>query len=262
MTEPSDRSGHNNLRKLLRDDGETLAYLERSGQEGAGVLWLGGFKSEMTGIKAACLDRWAERTNTRFVRFDYFGHGQSSGAFESGTVTRWRDDALAILDRVTHRPQVLVGSSMGAWIAVLAALARPERVAGLVLIAPAVDFTEALIWQRAPEDIRHAIMEYGVWHRPSAYDPAPYPITRTLIEDGRKHLLLNADIAVTCPVRILQGMADPDVPWSHAVRLAERLQSNDLVITIVKDADHRLSDGANLARLTSMIEELTGLGAH
>ena len=224
---------------LARDGGSRIAYLKRDGRA-PGVMWLGGFKSEMTATKATALDSWAERQGSAFVRFDYFGHGSSSGSFREGAVTRWRDDALAVLEQLTQGRQILVGSSMGAWIALLAALARPERVAALLLIAPAADFTEELLWGPLNGDIRRQIVEQGEWLRPSAYDADPYPITRKLIDDGRKHLLLGAPIALACPVRIVQGMNDPDVPWQHALRLVDRLGA-DTQITLVKDGDHRLS---------------------
>jgi pimeloyl-ACP methyl ester carboxylesterase len=210
----------------------------------------------MGGTKAEALAAWAARTGRTYTRFDYFGHGQSSGAFAEGTVTHWLGDALAVLDELTEGSQVLVGSSMGGWIATLAALQRPERVAGMLLIAPAADFTEALIWANAPADVRRAIMERGVWERPSAYDPDPYPITRGLIEDGRRYLVLGGAIDVRCPVRVLHGMADADVPWTHGMRLVERLASADVVVQLVKGGDHRLSTAADLARMCAVLEGL------
>lgn len=243
--------------RLERPDGHTIAYLKRPAKaKGPGVLWLSGFKSEMTGTKAAALDAWAERTGRGYTRFDYFGHGASSGDFVAGTVSRWRDDALAVLDALTEGPQLLVGSSMGAWIALLVAQARCERVAGMVLIAPAADFTDALLWPRLPDEARRQIESDGVWLRPSAYDPDPYPITRDLIEDGRKHLLLGAPIAVSVPIHILHGMEDPDVPWPHAVRLVERLESSDVTLELVKGGDHRLSTAPEIARLELRIEQM------
>ncbi len=241
------------VKRLVRDDGETIAYLTRDGRS-PGVVWLGGFHSDMAGTKAEALDGWAAEKGRAFLRFDYFGHGQSSGAFRDGTITRWRDDALAVIDTLCGGPQILVGSSMGGWIALLAALARPEKVKGLLLLAPAPDFTETLMWDIMPVDIRNEILHRGEWMRPSEYE-APYPITRALIEDGRKHLLLGGAIPVTCPVRILQGMKDPDVPWEHAVRLAEHLDGNP-VLTLVKQGDHRLSTPDDITRLRETLEGL------
>lgn len=248
MSEPS---------RLVRPDGQTIAYLKTQGHAtGPGVLWLSGFKSDMAGTKAAALNDWARSRGRTCVRFDYFGHGRSSGDFRDGTVSRWRDDALAVLDKVASGPQVLVGSSMGGWIATLVALARPERVAALLLIAPAADFTEELMWRSMPDEVQREIAERGVWHRPSAYDPEPYPITRQLIEDGRKHLILGGPIAVRCPVRVLHGMADPDVPWQHGMRLVERFESRDVIVELIKSGDHRLSTPADLARLCAILDEL------
>jgi pimeloyl-ACP methyl ester carboxylesterase len=244
--------------KFIREDGETIAYLRRGGKS-PGVLWLGGFRSDMTGTKAQALDRWAEACGRAYLRFDYSGHGASSGEFRNGTITRWRDDALAVLDRLCDGPQVLVGSSMGAWIALLTASARLEKVAALLLIAPAADFTEALMWERMTPAIRREIMERGEWLRPSSYGDGPYPITRALIEDGRRHLLLDAPILIDCPVHIIQGMQDPDVPWQHALKLVEKLSGNP-VITLIKEGDHRLSTSADIARITDALDAILAAG--
>jgi pimeloyl-ACP methyl ester carboxylesterase len=241
---------------LARSDGERLAYLKRTGTKAPGVLWLGGFKSDMTGAKATALDSWAAEAGYGFVRFDYLGHGRSSGDFRVGTISRWKDDALAVLDQICEGPQLLVGSSMGGWIATLVALVRPGRVAGMVLIAPAIDMTEELMWSRFPQDIKQALERDGVWLRPSAYDPEPYAITKTLIEDGRRHLLLGERIAVSAPVRILHGMRDPDVPWQLSLKLIDGLASKDVVATFIKDGDHRLSGSADLARMCGTVAEL------
>jgi pimeloyl-ACP methyl ester carboxylesterase len=246
------------VQRFPRADGETIAYLRRSGKS-PGVVWLGGFKSDMTGTKAGALDAWAERRGRAFLRFDYFGHGRSSGEFRKGTITRWRDDALGVLDELCDGPQFLVGSSMGGWIALLAALVRPERVKGLLLIAPAPDFTEALMWAEMDGAVRRQIMVEGEWQRPSMYGEEPYPITRGLIEDGRKHLLLGAPVAVSCPVRILQGMKDPDVPWLHAVKLVERL-AGDPVLILVKEGDHRLSTPPDILRMEETLDGLLAAG--
>ena len=228
---------------------------------GPGIVWLGGFKSDQTSSKAVALDAWAERHGRACLRFDYSGHGLSEGRFEDGTIGLWLDDALAAIRAASTGPQILVGSSMGAWIALLAARAlaevgESERLAGLVLIAPAVDFTEALMWAQFGPDIRRAIETEGRWLRPSPYGPEPYPVTRALIEDGRRHLLLDGPIRSHGPVHILQGMRDADVPWEHAMRLVEHLASDPVSITLVKDGDHRLSRDEDIARLLAAVEHL------
>jgi len=221
-----------------------------SGALSAGLVWLGGFRSDMEGSKALALDAWARETGRAYVRFDYQGHGVSSGDFIDGTIGSWKDDAIAVIDALTDGPQILVGSSMGGWIALLAALARPERVAGLILIAPAPDFTERLMWPAFSADVRATIERDGVYYEPSEYSDAPTPITLKLIEDGRRHLLYGNDpIAITCPVRIIQGLDDPDVPWRHALQLVDRLKSADIEFTRVTGGDHRLSTDSDLARL-------------
>jgi pimeloyl-ACP methyl ester carboxylesterase len=240
--------------ELPRPDGETIAYIARQGKQ-PGVVWLGGFKSEMSGTKACALNVWAARGTRAYLRFDYLGHGRSSGDFCDGTISRWRDDALAVLDALTSGPQILIGSSMGGWLALLVALARPEKVAGLLLIAPAVDFTEALLWARLPDEARRQIAQEGKCHRPSAYDPQSYPITRSLIEDGRKHLIMGGPIVLHCPVRILQGMKDPDVPWEHVLKLANLIEG-DVTLTLVRQGDHRLSTSKDLALIERTLEAL------
>ena len=240
---------------LLDRHGEHLAFRAIPGASSRTVVWLGGFNSQMTGTKAQALADWARGAGRAFVRFDYFGHGASSGAFVDGTVTRWREDALAVIDQLTEGPLVLVGSSMGGWLACLAALARPERVAGLVLVAPAADFTERLLWAGMDAGARRAMKEQGVWMRPSLYGD-PYPIGRALIEDGARWSILPGPVGVTAPVRILQGGADPDVPWRHAMALAEAIEAEDLVFTLIRDGDHRLSRPQDLARLVAAVEEV------
>jgi hypothetical protein len=237
---------------LDRSDGQRLAYRRSIGDQGkTGLVWLGGFRSDMEGEKATTLHAWAEGDGRSYLRFDYFGHGASSGAFEDGTIGRWRDDALAAIDALAEGPQLLVGSSMGGWIALLAAIARPERVAGLLLLAPAPDFTERLMWAHFPEEIRTEILETGVHRLPNAYGFEPTPITRALIEDGRRWLLYgNEPLAIRVPVKILHGLKDPDVPWRHGLELVHRLdQSPDVEFIRVEDGDHRLSTPADLKRL-------------
>jgi pimeloyl-ACP methyl ester carboxylesterase len=240
---------------LLQSDGERIAYARRTGSK-PGIVWLGGFKSDMEGTKAKALDAWCAARSQTYVRFDYFGHGKSSGAFRDGTVTRWRDNCVAVLDHLTEGPQILVGSSMGAWLAILTHALRPGRMAGILLIAPAIDFTEALMWARLPEQARHEILTKGVWLRPSAYDVHPYEITRQFIEDGRRHLLLGGTpLAIDCPVRILQGQKDPDVPWTHALKLVDAI-AGDVRITLVKNGDHRLSTPSDIRLLERTLEGL------
>ena len=236
-----------------------IAFRQRAGAA-PGVVWLGGFKSDMRSTKAERIDGWAVANGRAFLRFDYSGHGESDGRFEDGVIGRWCEESLSLIRGCTEGPQILVGSSMGGWIALLvaralAAMGAESRLAGLVLIAPAVDFTEALIWKSLPEDARRDIMEKGVWLRPSAYGE-PYPVTRALIEDGRRHLLFGGAIRSHCPVHILQGMNDPDVPWSHAMQLVEHLAGDPVAVTLVKDGDHRLSREEDIERLLAAIAAL------
>jgi pimeloyl-ACP methyl ester carboxylesterase len=235
-------------------------------REGAapGLFWLGGFKSDMQGTKAAALDQWARDHGRAVIRFDYSGHGESGGDFTDGTIGRWLEDSLAVLDACCRGPQVAIGSSMGGWLALLmtrelARRAQPAaaQIAGLVLIAPAVDFTEELMWKRFPPEVKRELEQTGSWQRPSQYSAEPYPITRRLIEEGRNHLLLGGMIETGCPVRILQGIQDPDVPWQHAVELVSRLARDDVVLTMVKDGDHRLSRPDDIDRLLAAVAEFT-----
>ncbi|HYE51456.1 MAG TPA: alpha/beta hydrolase [Azospirillaceae bacterium] len=239
----------------LARGGATIAY-RRSPGRGPGIVFLGGFKSDMTGTKAVALETFARREGRAFVRFDYQGHGASSGAFRDGTVGTWAEDAVAVLDHLTEGPQVLVGSSMGGWLMLLAALARPDRVAGLVGIAPAPDFTERLIWDRLDAETRGILLRDRVWIEPSSYDPAGYPITLDLIEEGRRHLLLGRPVPLSCPVRLLHGQRDPDVPWQVSLDLARDLASDDVRVTLVKDGDHRLSRPQDIGLLTRTVAEL------
>ena len=212
--------------------------------------------SDMTGTKAMALESWAKNAGRAFLRFDYQGHGASSGRFEEGTIGLWAEDAIAALDALTDGPQILVGSSMGGWIMLLTALARPERVAALVGIAAAPDFTEDLMWPAFDEETRATLQREGVIHQPSDYDDEPYTITLKLIEEARQHLLLRSPIPIPCPVRLIQGMADADVPWQTALRLAEALETSDVEVQLVKAGDHRLSTPEDLARLTATVESL------
>jgi pimeloyl-ACP methyl ester carboxylesterase len=226
-----------------------------------GLFWLSGFNSDMQGTKALALDAWAAEQGRACVRFDYSGHGISGGAFLDGTIGRWLEESVAVFDRFCDGPQVVIGSSMGGWMALLLAreIARRREIsranlAGLVLIAAAPDFTEELMWKGFSPEVRQEIETNGVWLRPSQYGE-PYPITRALIEEGRNHLLLGSTIEVGCPVRILQGAQDPDVPWQHAFALAHRLPSDDVVLTMIQDGDHRLSRPQDIARIFAAIKE-------
>ena len=232
----------------------------KSNKESPGLLWLGGFKSDMKGTKAEALDRWAAEQGRACLRFDYSGHGESSGDFRDGTIGLWLQESLAVYREFAKGPQVLIGSSMGGWIALL--LARELRaqkdaaqMAGMVLIAPAVDFTEELMWKQFSPAIKRDIEEKGEWIRPSEYEPGGYPITRKLIEDGRRHLMLGGLIEPGCPVHILQGVQDPDVPWRHAEELVTRLSRDDVVLTLIKDGDHRLSRPEDIERLIAAVKE-------
>lgn len=241
-----------------------LAVLTQAGSGGP-VVWLGGFRSDMRATKAEALAQWAGEARRAFVRFDYAGHGESAEPAERGndfarwTLSHWLDDALAVIGAHCGQPPILVGSSMGGWIALLAArrlLGTSLAPAGLVLIAPAVDFSEDLMWAQMPEAIRKIILDEGVWLRPSEYSPDPTPITRALIEDGRRHILFGGEIRTGCPVHILQGMNDPDVPWQHSVKLVEHLAGDPVLLTLVKDGDHRLSTPADIARLRDAVAKV------
>jgi pimeloyl-ACP methyl ester carboxylesterase len=225
-----------------------------------GLFWLGGFKSDMGGTKAVALDTWAGEQGRGSIRFDYSGHGESGGDFALGTIGRWLEESAVVFERFAKAPTVLIGSSMGGWIALLLARALKQRktagsVAGMVLIAPAADFTEELMWKKFPPEVKRQIETEGRWLRPSQYSEEPYAITQALIEDGRKHLLLGGLIETGCPVRILQGVQDPDVPWQHAVELSSRLARDDVVLTLVKDGDHRLSRPEDIERLVAAVAE-------
>ncbi len=230
-----------------------------------GLVWLGGFSSDMTGTKASALDAWAAAQGLAFLRFDYSGHGASDGRFEDGTIGLWLEDAMAALRVAAKGPQILIGSSMGAWIAllILRALARGgpaadglPPAAGAVLIAPAWDMTHELMWKTFPEEVRRTLETEGVYFQPTDYEDGPYPITRALIEEGRAHLIAETPFHPGCPVRILQGLNDPDVPWEHASRLNSILTSSDVETDFIPDGDHRLSRPEDIERLQHTIATL------
>jgi pimeloyl-ACP methyl ester carboxylesterase len=244
-------------RSLTRPQGATIAYHRLAGAA-PGIIFLGGFRSDMIGTKALFLEDYCRRRGRAYVRFDYFGHGQSSGDFADGTVGRWRDDAIAVIDSLSEGSQILVGSSMGGWIMVLAALARPERVHALVGIAAAPDFTADLLPRRLGATEQRELEEKGQVILPTPFDPAGYLYTAALIDDGNRNLVLRGTIPLTCPVRLLHGMADESVPWQQSLRLAESLAGADVALTLIKDGEHRLSRDQDLARLACVLDELVG----
>jgi len=244
-------------RILTRYDGATIAYHATPGKS-PGVVFLTGFMSDMTGSKAVAIEAFCRDRGQAFLRFDYTGHGASSGTFEDGTIGHWADDTLTVLDALCTGPQVLVGSSMGGWVMLLVALWRPQRVAGLLGIAAAPDFTADLIPHGLNDEQKAALERDGVVHVPSYYGPDPTPFTKKLLEDGSNHLVLRDEIALDVPVRLIHGMKDPDVPWETAMRIADRLRSRDVEITLIKDGDHRLSEPTNLERLCATLETLLG----
>jgi len=235
-----------------------IAVRRRAGQ-GTPILWVGGYRSDMMSTKALALDAVAAKRGHPMIRFDYAAHGESPGQFEEMTLSDWLLDTLTVIDTLGNKPPVIVGSSMGGWITLLAMRERhrsgkaPPKA--LVLIAPAVDFTEELMWNAFPDSLKHKILEEGVYHQPSAYGD-PYPITKKFIEDGRNHLMFGAPIHPHAPVHILQGMKDPDVPVAHMQRLLDHMPEADVSVTYVKDGDHRLSRPEDLALLERVVERL------
>ncbi|HRE20114.1 MAG TPA: alpha/beta hydrolase [Rhabdaerophilum sp.] len=237
-----------------------LAYVAKAGRRPT-IIWMGGFRSDMTSTKAMKLEEAAAAEGRASLRFDYSAHGDSSGNFSTATLSQWLDDALHMIRERGGKKPVIVGSSMGGWLAlratqVLAADGNPPG--GLVLIAPAVDFTEALMWAQFPETIRRQIMDEGVWYRPSEYSPEPYPITRALIEDGRKHLLLGKALRFGVPIHVLQGGQDPDVPLAHVEGFVAELAQDDVRMTVIPDGNHRLSRDEDIETLQCITMALAG----
>lgn len=246
---------------LMRQDGPNLAYQRVEpmgfGRRLPGVLFLGGFNSDMTGTKATALESFCRGRGQGFVRFDYSGHGSSGGDFEAGSIGQWKNDALAVIDSLTEGEQILVGSSMGGWIMLLLALERPERVRALIGIAAAPDFTEDLIWANLADHDRARLMRDGRLERKSEYSSSPYIISRRLIEEARTHLLLRSTIAIDAPVRLLHGMQDRDVPYQTSLEVARRLRSADVEVSFIKDGDHRLSTGRDLDKLYHILQSIS-----
>jgi len=235
-----------------------LAYIKHDGQ-GPTVVFFPGFMSDMEGSKALALDEFCQSRGQAFVRFDYSGHGQSSGEFTDGTIGAWAQDAIAIIDQLTDGPLILVGSSMGGWIALLTALARKDRVQAYVGLAAAPDFTKELCWDKYSDEIKETLRRDGVYYEACDYDDDPYVMTLKLLQEGNDHLLLDKTIDLDCPVRLIQGQQDPDVPWQTAQRISDRLTSDDVVITYVKGGDHRLSTDADLKRLCQVVKDVSGM---
>ena len=248
-------------------DQRRLAYISSfsMSSKSPGLVWLNGFNSVMTSTKVSALAAWARDGHVPLLRFDYSGHGQSEGNFTDGTISQWLNDTLSVLRNLAAGPQILVGSSMGAWLVllVLRAIASKEPAAkdlppivGAVLIAPAWDMTEELMWKNFPDDVRKTIETKGVFQRPSRYEDGAYPITRVLIEDGRKHLIGDTPFDPGCAIRILQGLRDPDVPWQHANRLLRILKGSDIQTFFVTEGDHRLSRPRDIGKLLQIVEDL------
>lgn len=241
----------------------SIAVLQRqatkAGAKVPGVVWLGGYRSDMSGSKAEALCQQAGRNGQACLRFDYSGHGASGGSFRDGTISRWLEESLAIFEQCSSGPQILVGSSMGGWIALrmvqeLRARGQGDRVAGLVLIAPAPDFTLELMEPELTDAQRQALERDGFYEEPTPYGPDPNVFTRALFEDGRNNRVLDGLIDTGAPVHIIQGMADPDVPWRHALRLVEHLPSENVTVTLIRDGDHRLSRDEDIARILAAVD--------
>ena len=244
--------------KTIQGPHGALAYRQSKGDghgDVAGVVWLGGFRSDMTGSKATALHDWAEKNGVGYLRFDYSGHGASAGQFDQGAVSEWLADAKFAIESLTEGPQILVGSSMGAWIATHIALARPTLTKAIVFIAPALDFTSALMWPSFTKQQQDELEESGLLRLPSEYGE-DLIITKKLIDDGARLSLLDRPIPVSCPVRILQGMRDPDVPWRHAIRVLDSISGEDVAMSLTKSGDHRLSTDEDIARLITTVEAL------
>jgi pimeloyl-ACP methyl ester carboxylesterase len=247
--------------RFFDHEGVPIAYRHRDGKA-PGVVWLGGFVSDMLGTKAETLDGWAARTGHAFLRHDYSGHGESGGAFRDGTISKWLAQSLDAFRRFTSGKQILVGSSMGAWIALRMVeelrKAGEARVAGLILLAPAPDFTAELMEPKLTKAQRRDLEKKGFFERPSAYSAEPYVYTRALFEDGELNRVMKGPIDTHCPVHILQGLADPDVPHTHALKLVSCLPSDDVTLSLIPDGDHRLSRPQELEMLVTAVESMIG----
>ena len=245
------------LKFLSTKSGDKIAYKinPAKGNEGPTLIWCGGLKSDMEGGKAVHLHDWAAQRNIAYVRFDYYGHGQSTGAFRDGTLSQWSSDVVQVIDELTQGDVILIGSSMGGWASLLAALKRPERVKALLLIAPAPDFTQKLTWANWSDEQRKTLETEGIVYVPSDYDE-PYEYSRALMDDGRQNQILDAPINFEGPVRILQGLKDDVVPWEYSMKIVDVMMSEDVDYTLVKNGDHSLSTPLDLKRLVLVAEDL------
>ena len=247
--------------EFLDVNGTKIALRHRKGENAPGLVWLGGYCSDMLGGKAQHLDQWALNHQHAMLRFDYSGHGESGGEFKDGTISLWLEQSLAVYRQFATGPQILIGSSMGGWLALRMAqelIKAGEKPAGLILLAPAPDFTQVLVEPTLTDDQKNQLDTKGYFEEPSDYSPQPYIYTKNLIEDGRKNQVLNGIIETGCPVHILQGMEDPDVPYTHALRLVEHLPVDDVTLTLIRDGDHRLSRPQDLDLLTRCVETMVG----
>jgi pimeloyl-ACP methyl ester carboxylesterase len=236
-------------------DSNRLAYFHTTGNiKVPAILFLGGFMSDMNGTKAIALEQFCKAKGYSYMRFDYFGHGQSTGTFTQGTIGTWKNNVLTMIDHLGNQPVIIVGSSMGAWLMFLAAQERKQKIAALIGIASAPDFTENLIWDLMNEDERQQLLENGLFEQHSPYNQNPYPISKTLIEEGRNHLILPSDIAISCPVRLLHGMKDDDVPYNLSISLVQKIQSQDVQLQLIKDSDHRMSSDSDIRLITHVIK--------
>lgn len=243
-------------KQLKTAKGETIAYHKLEGTQ-PGVIFLGGFRSDMTGSKAMALEEYCRAQGRQFIRFDYYGHGQSSGSFVDGTIGQWAEDAVTVLDELAgDHPQILIGSSMGGWLMLLATLKRPEKVAGLIGIAAAPDFTELLMWDKFTPEQQQTLREKGIIELPNCYDDAPYAITLNLIAESGEHLVLDGMIPIHCPVRLIHGMKDEDVPWEFALTLNEKLESKSVKTMLVDDGDHRMSSQKHINIICKQLDKI------
>lgn len=245
------------LQFLKAPDGEKIAYKMNEGH-GPAIIWCGGLKSDMGGSKAVHLHDWAMRREQTFIRFDYFGHGQSSGNFTDGTISRWAKDVSFVRDKLADEPVILIGSSMGGWASMLSAIWHPQNLKGLVLINPAPDFTEKLTAAKWTEEQIKQLEDDGVVYEPSGYDE-PYAYSKTLMDDGRAHQILDATIPISCPIRILQGVDDPIVPWQHSHLILDNVTSQDVTYNLIKGGDHSLSRPQDLIHIEKAITDITSL---